>query len=57
MSSAPWERVKELLHAAMEMAPERRCEYLDAVCGTDAALRAELESLLSANAELRSGFL
>ncbi len=57
MSSAPWERVKELLHAAMEMAPERCCEYLDAVCGTDAALRAELESLLSANAELRSGFL
>jgi WD40 repeat protein/serine/threonine protein kinase len=57
VSGAAWERVKDLLHAAMQLAPERRSDYLEAVCGADAALRAELDSLLLANAELRAGFL
>jgi WD40 repeat protein/serine/threonine protein kinase len=41
----------------MQLAPERRSDYLEAVCGADSTLRAELDSLLLANAELRAGFL
>jgi len=57
VNHTPWEQVKALLHEAMQMAPERRSHYLDGACGANAALRAELDSLLVANADLCSGFL
>jgi len=57
MTIQPWERVKELLHQAMQLAPEQRAGFLDEACSSDAALRAEVESLLLAGEDIRSGFL
>ncbi|MGO9948895.1 MAG: tetratricopeptide repeat protein [Steroidobacteraceae bacterium] len=48
MTIENWQRVKELLDQAIGMAPEQRAKFLDEACGSDGALRAELESLLSA---------
>jgi eukaryotic-like serine/threonine-protein kinase len=44
-------RVKEVFHAAVEHAPAGRAAFLSASCGEDAALRAEVERLLSAHEE------
>jgi eukaryotic-like serine/threonine-protein kinase len=51
-----WEQVKELLHEAMQLIPEERSRFLDDAC-PDAALRAEVESLLLADTDVPSGFL
>ena len=40
------ERVAELVKSAVEREPEHWPEFLDQECGSDAALRAEIESLL-----------
>src|SRR5512141_561201 len=45
--SAPWERVEEIFGAAAELPAAERAAYLDRACGTDEALRREVESLLS----------
>jgi WD40 repeat protein/TPR repeat protein len=52
-----WERVKELLHQAVALGPEARAKFLDEVCAADADLRAELDSLLLADAQLSEDFL
>jgi len=57
MISPAWERVKDLLHQAMQLAPEQRSRFLDEACSSDASLRAEVESLLIADEGLRSSFL
>jgi serine/threonine protein kinase len=57
MTIKTWETVKELLHQAMQLSPEQRPQFLDEVCSFDNALRAELESLLSADDAVRSSFL
>jgi len=57
MAFAGWERVKELLHQAMQLAPEDRARLLDGACSSDAELRAEVESLLLADEGVRSSFL
>jgi eukaryotic-like serine/threonine-protein kinase len=57
MTDPHWEQVKELLHRAMQIAPEERARFLDEACPADPALRAEVESLLSANEGVRSSFL
>jgi eukaryotic-like serine/threonine-protein kinase len=57
MTDSRWERVKELLHQAMQVAPEGRAQFLDEVCSSDPALRAELNSLLLAEEAVRSSFL
>jgi hypothetical protein len=56
MNSDRWEQVKELLHEAMQLIPEERARFLDEAC-SDAQLRAEVESLLVADANVRSSFL
>ena len=43
-----WRRVKEIVASALERLPSERPAYLDQVCSQDLALRAEVESLLSA---------
>jgi eukaryotic-like serine/threonine-protein kinase len=55
--SASWEQVKELLHRAMQVSPGERGPLLDEACGPDTALRAEVESLLEANAGIDDSFL
>jgi eukaryotic-like serine/threonine-protein kinase len=41
-----WERIKDLLDAASELAPERRSSFLAEACGDDATLRVEVAALL-----------
>jgi len=57
MSDARWQRLKELLHQAMSLAPAERAAFLDEGCGGDHELRSELESLVDENARMRAGFL
>jgi non-specific serine/threonine protein kinase/serine/threonine-protein kinase len=45
-----WRKIKEIVGTALEQQGEARAEYLDQACSSDAALRAEVESLLSAHA-------
>jgi eukaryotic-like serine/threonine-protein kinase len=52
-----WQHVKALLHAAMQLAPEQRAQFLDDACATDTSLRAEVESLLVAEARVPLDFL
>src|SRR5580693_10751588 len=57
MSAHDWREVEELLHQAMALAPEQRPAFLDAACGSDADLRAELNSLLLVGDDLSDEFL
>jgi eukaryotic-like serine/threonine-protein kinase len=57
VSDERWERVKQLLHQAMQLTPEQRVRFLDEACLGDDPCRAEIDSLLSADAEARSSFL
>ena len=56
MTSERWQQVKDLLHQAMQLAPEQRSRFLDEACSED-ALRAEVESLLLAGQGAGSSFL
>ncbi|MBX5462655.1 MAG: protein kinase [Steroidobacteraceae bacterium] len=49
MDDVRWQRVKELFSAALEQEPHARSAFLDAACGGDAELRAELDSLLASH--------
>ena len=56
MSPAPlpidrWRRIEELFHAASELPEDRRDEFLRESCGGDDALRREVESLLTMDAQ------
>ena len=57
MNAQRWESVKDLLHQAMQLAPAERGPFLDDACSSDSNLRAELESLLSADDQVRSSFM
>jgi len=50
-----WEKIKEIVGLALEREPSQRTAFLNEVCSSDGALRAEVESLLSAHAE--AGYL
>jgi hypothetical protein len=45
-----WQRTSAILDAAWELAPEARARHLDEACGTDGALRSEVDELLAARA-------
>jgi len=51
MDQARWNRVEELLQAALDLAPDAREAYLDRVCGSDVNLRRELAELLAREAD------
>jgi serine/threonine protein kinase len=57
MSAQSWDRVKELLHQVMQLAPEDRASFLDRACDSDHSLRAEVASFLEAEQGLRSSFM
>src|SRR4051794_32089889 len=50
MNDPHWLRVKTVLAAVLEEASDRRSVRLDELCGEDVSLRAEVESLLKADA-------
>ena len=43
-----WQKVKQIVGSVLEKLPDQRAAYLDEICGSDSALRSEVESLLSA---------
>jgi serine/threonine protein kinase len=49
--SENWQRIKAIAGEAMERQLEERQAFLDAACGKDEVLRAEVESLLAAHAD------
>jgi serine/threonine protein kinase len=52
-----YEQAKAILHKALDLTPGERAAYLDAACGADAELRAEVRSLLDAHEAAGSRFL
>lgn len=56
MKAEDWEQIESLFHEALELGPEARGAYLEGACAGDAALRAEVESLLEAR-DRREHFL
>ena len=44
-------RIEQLFHAATELPPDTRTEWLQAQCGGDEALRSRVEAMLAADAE------
>jgi serine/threonine protein kinase/TolB-like protein/Tfp pilus assembly protein PilF len=56
MSSERYQRVGEIFHAALGLAPEARPNFLDEACGGEEELRREVESLLQAREEA-DGFI
>ncbi len=48
MRPEEWQRVKAVCAAALDRGPAERAAYLDEACAGDAALRAEVESLIGA---------
>jgi serine/threonine-protein kinase len=53
--SARWARINELFHAAVAKPVAERAAFLSEQCGSEAALRAEVESLLAAHREGETG--
>jgi eukaryotic-like serine/threonine-protein kinase len=49
-----WGKIKEIVGAALEREPSERSDFLDGACSNDDALRAEIDSLLSAHAQAGS---
>ncbi len=49
MTPERYRQIGETYHAALEVAPEKRASFLDRVCAGDAALRGEVESLISSH--------
>ena len=56
MNQERWQRIRELLEAALERPPNKRASFLDQACGSDPELRKEIESLLNYRDEAE-GFL
>jgi serine/threonine protein kinase len=50
LDAARWERVKEVFGATLALGPDQRSAFLQESCGSDAALREEVQSLLAAHA-------
>jgi hypothetical protein len=49
MDTGRWQQIDRLLGEALGRAPEERADFLTEVCGADAELRREVESLLAAH--------
>jgi eukaryotic-like serine/threonine-protein kinase len=52
-----WQKVRDILEQALELAPEKRSRFLDVACSSDPMLRTEVQSLLSADEQARTSFL
>jgi len=47
MNSLRWQEIEELFNQALALPLDERTSFLTSTCGDDAALRAEIDSLLS----------
>jgi serine/threonine protein kinase len=52
-----WQRIKELLHEALQLPQERRTDFLDQACSAEPGVRDEVESLLVAEGNVPQEFL
>ena len=52
-----WQRVKEVLNAALDLDPRRRAAYILETCGDDTALRDEVSELLASYEDAGDEFL
>ncbi|HYL39422.1 MAG TPA: protein kinase [Bryobacteraceae bacterium] len=57
MTPEAWQRVRTILERALDLDPEQRPGYLSQACAGDAALFAEVESLLAADLQAGKDFL
>ena len=57
MTPERWQQVREVLHQALELAPDRRPSFLEQACSTDHSLRRDVESLLESADGAHSDFL
>jgi serine/threonine protein kinase len=57
MTVERWAQVKEVLYAALELAPDQRSAYLDRICVDQPTLRQEIESLILSNNQIGEDFL
>lgn len=57
MTRERWLEIRTVLEAALPMDSEARRAYLDQACASDQSLRREVESLLAADEQARTGFL
>jgi non-specific serine/threonine protein kinase/serine/threonine-protein kinase len=57
MTVNAWERVKDVLHHAMQLPSEERARFVDEACSDDPSLRSEVQSLLAAGDDVASNFL
>src|SRR5215470_6811636 len=51
MTREEWQRVKEILHNALDIPRAERSRYLDGACNGDLGIRREVESLLKSHEE------
>jgi hypothetical protein len=51
--SQSWQRIEELFHEALQLAPEERSAFLSAACIGDDGILHEVESLLHADESTR----
>ncbi len=56
MTPERWQLVDKIFHEARDLDPDRRAEFLDRVCASDAFLRREVDSLLAYTGEM-TGFI
>src|SRR5258708_7273286 len=57
MTPERWQQGREVLHQALELAPDRRPSFLEQACSTDHSLRRDVESLLESADGAHSDFL
>jgi hypothetical protein len=57
MTPERWQRIRDVLEKALELAPGERSAYLGSACASDPSLRQEVETLLASSPDVRSGFL
>src|SRR5689334_12040309 len=51
MTREVWQRVKDILNEALDTPADARAAFLERACNGDAAIRAEVESLLASHIE------
>ena len=57
MKPERWQRIRDVLEKALELAPDERFAYLNQACSSDPSLRQEVETLLASSDDVRSSFL
>jgi Tol biopolymer transport system component len=57
MTPERWQKIRDVLEQALELAPDKRARFLDLACSSDPSLRNEVQSFLSADGKAASGLL